>query len=141
MCAQCKGMPPSMRHFNSESLPVGIIELGHVLKVGRVLSHQGALAEEMKLVGEAVSLSKGLDVGEKIRLGNAGERILDLARVVGHHGRKALLAHRLRLTTPGFITVIPVHGGLASSVSARAHHVGVVWVVVTHRNLVPSTLR
>ena len=125
MNLQCEGMPPSMRHLYPESFSVGIVELGHILKVGRILGHQRALAEEMKLVIEAVSLSKGIDVRKKICLWNACKRILDLAGVVVGHGGEALLA----LTTPGIATVPRVRdGGVARRVSARAHQIGGVWV-------------
>ena len=101
---QRPGVFPSTGDFLAEALAVGIVELGDILKVGRILGDQGSFAQQRERVNHIVPLREFLDVLHKLLFGQAHQRVLDFARRVLHHGHHALLSDG------GGIPVVPIGG-------------------------------
>ncbi|TKW51521.1 hypothetical protein CTA1_1312 [Colletotrichum tanaceti] len=83
-----------VRHLFAQGLPLVLVELVDGLEQGRALRHEGALLEQREdVVRQRVGPLVRRHLLEELRLGDAPERVLDLAlEVLGQLGNALLAA-------------------------------------------------
>lgn len=80
------GNSPLVMHFGPKGITFLWTDLmlsGDILVVLRVLGDQGALLQQVSVLGKALLISEVLHPSQEFMLGNAGERVLDLGIDVG----------------------------------------------------------
>lgn len=94
-------MLPSVCGLLPQSSLLVLIQLIDALKSSRVLCHEGALLEQRENVaGQALCSLEVLDIGEEGVLGDALERVSDLALKVLGQGSKLVASVLRRVSDP-----------------------------------------
>lgn len=83
-------MLPSMCSLNPNGFLVLLVQLCDVLKVVGVTGNEGTFTEKWENIIQIILCGKGLDIGQKLRDGDAGKRVLDSARGDGSAIKKGL---------------------------------------------------